>query len=696
MRRVPDSNYPVRDLFGKGKHGFGHGDKTNGTIATIPGAAFMNAVQEEIANAIEGMGIELDPENNTQLLDALRDRVAARLDSIEALRAFRGGLVVKIVQVAGYYADKPGLGGGVFVADASDNSSVDDGGTVIVSVDQIRWKRSDKKLNAEMFGAIGDGKLHLEGDKSVDTIAIQRFIDYANNSGSSKTCNLQGYYIINDTIILKSHAYLVGTSSWTTRIDKATGFNGDALKTERFDVLKNLNNTLADLPFDFGIVNIKFDGNYISSDDTTYINTSGGGLKIIGTQFELITTVFNQAGVGVYLGGLGAETADKYRDGRIQLRVDTTRDEGLIYIGPPDLKIDSVFCRRAGALLANDPKRWTLWATENYPSKQRVDAIVLETGAEIELIHSWGHEVGYGLAVNSGRINANLIICESALGGVDLQGDAYGMVDKLRCHNIKGGVAYQSPPHKSAGTMPSVNYNTTGHFAIATLSLQRSGSGQTGQDEVRIERGRLIVGNLTLNGQAKNGHGVVHNGGVLEVANVDIDNIAGKAADGTNSAAIISNATGQYAYKKLSGFLSNCDVGLRQRRSLDVEQIDLQMRSVATPWEGEKRSKPGQRWRIDSAGSVNKSSRFIGAVEFDPLSTETQKVKIAHGLLYAPNIANVQISVADSPTSIVDSPAEFANVTVYDIDDNYITIGIKLKVAGNQATTPRVNIYMEL
>ena len=71
MRRVPDSNYPVRDLFGKGKHGFGPGDKTNGTIATIPGAAFMNAVQEEIAGVIEKAGLVLDSDSFSQLYDAI-------------------------------------------------------------------------------------------------------------------------------------------------------------------------------------------------------------------------------------------------------------------------------------------------------------------------------------------------------------------------------------------------------------------------------------------------------------------------------------------------------------------------------------------------------------------------------------------------------------------------------------------------
>ena len=72
MRRVPDSNYPVRDLFGKGKHGFGPGDKTNGTIATIPGAAFMNAVQEEICNVIEHANLKLEEGAYDQLFMAIK------------------------------------------------------------------------------------------------------------------------------------------------------------------------------------------------------------------------------------------------------------------------------------------------------------------------------------------------------------------------------------------------------------------------------------------------------------------------------------------------------------------------------------------------------------------------------------------------------------------------------------------------
>ncbi|EGZ47741.1 phage tail-collar fiber domain-containing protein [Neisseria wadsworthii] len=651
----------------------------------------------QVSNS-DSVRLKIDPAivlATREYVDAAARERLARVGSVEELRLMnKAG--VKSVFVHGYYKDRPGIGGGIFVADDADRQTADDGAMVIVSADGTRWRRADKVLSVEMFGAIGDGELHLSAGRSLDGIAIQRFIDYAAASGGAKKCLLRGHYVINHTIVLKKHAYLMGDSAWTSLIEKASGFNGDALKTDGFDALKAAVGSLADCPYDFGVCDIKFDGRYISNSGDAYINTSGGGLKIIGTQFKLVATVFNQAGVGVYLSGKGEETVERYRDGKISLRIDTTKDEGFIFAGPHDLKIDKVFCRRAGAVLSNDPKRWTLWATENYPSKQRVDGIVFETAGEIDLIHSWGHEAGYGVAVNGGRLNADLIISESAIGGIDFSGGAYGMIDKLRVHNIKGGVAYQSPSHASAGTMPSVNYNTSGHFAINSLSCQRSGSGQTGQDELRIERGRLIIGNMTLNGHAKPGHGIKQNGGVLEIANLDVDNIKGNAADGNASAAWVGNATGNYAYAKISGFVSNSDVGIRKVKNMQAERIDLQMRNVATPWGGVKKNSAAQRWQIDAVGTVSKSSRFVGAVEFNPLSTDVQKVKIAHGLLYGPNISNVQVSVADSPTSIIDSPAEYASIAVYEVDDEFVTIGMKLKVPGTLDTTPRINIHMEV
>ena len=211
MRRVPDSNYPVRDLFGKGKHGFGPGDKTNGTVATIPGAAFMNAVQEEIANAIEGLGVTLDPDNNSQLLDVLKNRVGARLDSIDALRSFSGGTAVKIVQVAGYYADKQAIGGGVFVADASDKTSSDNGGTVIVSADGTRWRRQADAVSPLDFGARGDGAT----DDTTYFVSLESAINHA-------TVDLRGK-IFKTTKNFSANHYVNGVITTGRNQDHANG-----------------------------------------------------------------------------------------------------------------------------------------------------------------------------------------------------------------------------------------------------------------------------------------------------------------------------------------------------------------------------------------------------------------------------------------------------------------------------------------
>lgn len=78
--------------------------------------------------------------------------------SVEELRKFKGSDVTKIVQVAGYYANST-VGGGIFVADARDKSSADNGGTVIVAADGTRWKRQIEggRVTLADFGILPDG-----------------------------------------------------------------------------------------------------------------------------------------------------------------------------------------------------------------------------------------------------------------------------------------------------------------------------------------------------------------------------------------------------------------------------------------------------------------------------------------------------------------------------------------------------------
>lgn len=72
---------------------------------------------------------------------------------------------------AGYYASGDG-GGGQYWMDASDTTSVDDGGSVIVADDGARWKLiSTSVVSVRQFGAKGD-------NATDDSAAFQKWLDY--------------------------------------------------------------------------------------------------------------------------------------------------------------------------------------------------------------------------------------------------------------------------------------------------------------------------------------------------------------------------------------------------------------------------------------------------------------------------------------------------------------------------------------
>lgn len=70
MKRIDTATKAV-DLFGPGKHGFKAGNVLAGEAPTKLSAGWFNALQEEVARAIEAFGLELDPEDNGQLAAAL-------------------------------------------------------------------------------------------------------------------------------------------------------------------------------------------------------------------------------------------------------------------------------------------------------------------------------------------------------------------------------------------------------------------------------------------------------------------------------------------------------------------------------------------------------------------------------------------------------------------------------------------------
>ena len=79
MQRIYDSTTEQEEFQG--------GDVLNKIPATLITPDWLNTVQEEIAGVVEGAGLTLDPEDNTQLLKAIQDLIAPQGLSAQAALA---------------------------------------------------------------------------------------------------------------------------------------------------------------------------------------------------------------------------------------------------------------------------------------------------------------------------------------------------------------------------------------------------------------------------------------------------------------------------------------------------------------------------------------------------------------------------------------------------------------------------------
>ena len=206
----------------------------------VPGtpvsADWLNGMQEAIAQVLEHYDGQVDPENDRQLLDVLRHQVAARFESIAALRAFGGGRAGQAVDVAGYYAGRPGSGSGVFVALGADKTRADNGGTIIVDAAGMRWMRLGKTFDLYDFGASGNGSAD-------DTDAVERALAHAAATGSEMMVpagvfRLTRKIAIHQGMSIKGCGYrekdaggaekLTGSWLFFDHADKGIEFDGDA------------------------------------------------------------------------------------------------------------------------------------------------------------------------------------------------------------------------------------------------------------------------------------------------------------------------------------------------------------------------------------------------------------------------------------------------------------------------------------
>ena len=101
---------------------------------------------------------------------------SASVKDVNELRNYESNSLY--VNVSGYYASTPGIGGGLFVAAPNDKTSVDNGGTIIVASNGMRWHRLySGVLSLRDFGYDASRNNEVAAFNAADTAGLNVVMD---------------------------------------------------------------------------------------------------------------------------------------------------------------------------------------------------------------------------------------------------------------------------------------------------------------------------------------------------------------------------------------------------------------------------------------------------------------------------------------------------------------------------------------
>ncbi|WP_447884136.1 phage tailspike protein [Serratia fonticola] len=159
--------------------------------------------------------LRYDPDQFSQRLgdpDGLK--YVGQCPNIATLRTIEPTQSLQLIDVAEYVTGGK-VGGGYFVYDATDTTSADNGGSVIVTTGGARWKRRVNQLLPIHFGAVPDGVTDA-------TEALRRYI----SASTRKTVDFRGnFWVISGTLDLTAVATVIADNSCVFQVNQS-GFSG--------------------------------------------------------------------------------------------------------------------------------------------------------------------------------------------------------------------------------------------------------------------------------------------------------------------------------------------------------------------------------------------------------------------------------------------------------------------------------------
>ena len=557
-------------------------------------------------------------------------------------------------------------------------------------ITELKADNTQRSINVKSapYNATGDGVTD-------DTAALQSAIDGSYASGGGIVFLPKGIYMQSSTLTIYSNVHLLGAGERVSIIRKMTGMATDAIRTSGFSTFTGTTVVGNEVPINFSIKHITLEGNYMYEDPTSktytsYVNTSGGGVKIYGRRFELDCEIINMAGVGLWVEMDYTEVSptNDTKDYVIDAEIRDTKEECFILKKLSDGRINHLWARGAGRRIESEQNDTPLvsptYASSGYTY---TDNIVFDNaGAEIGQIHSWGGFCGRGIrTVGALRVISDSIITESCIyGGVLINDGAYGEISKLKVHGCSGG---------KDGSIPDVEIKSTRVLNITSINQEARAANDTGQTAIHISGSFVNIAQINVNKLGLAGHGVYIDGNFNNIRGT-VNNGTGVGSNGQPSAGVYRKATSRSKVYSIDFLVVNFPVAFRSDGQCDYENVKI----VASVGSGQvifsgdqKVLGTASKWMISGAeNSASKSSEYYGNSLFDPTLTTEQTLTLNHTLIATPNAQNIMLSIQDSPTSFT-SALSYCFVSA--VDATTITVKLKMSTANGVNTSPRVNVF---
>ncbi|MBQ8140700.1 MAG: hypothetical protein IJ038_03275 [Clostridia bacterium] len=550
----------------------------------------------------------------------------------------------------------------------------------------------------------------LSGETN-DSPAIRRALDSIKDTGGTLYL-CETTYTISEPIIIYRDVSYIGRGVGQTTIYVEKGADCDAFKSfefERFVDQKMYSESVDDnfgpksrMPQNFMIKGMTIDcGADFEETETEHIfrctgNKKGYGMKIFGKRYIIgEVQIQNVPEVGFYTefnSGEVVTVANSFRyfiGSRISVRVISSGEEGVIYRGPSDQRIDDLWvcssCLTGKTTVFADREDWELAAVVFDDRDPAYNNVPYCASPELGFGHIWRGFNCWGLVVcGHARFKADHLIIESTNGGFKNSRFSYSQINMLDVHDCRFGNSER----------PYMWLRSKSHTKISNLEIRFSRE-TSHKDMIRLDGDNVLISKCLLRGnhdivgmENAGGHGLIINGNFNQILGLHGMYIGGKGSDGRDATACTINGCRNI----VRGIANDCTCGVEVNNPDNTVELTVSRDSE----KGQKSISCNARPASLALNDFDRADKTYTRYPYRTLlegifkgdTDELQTVKLPHGLPFAPSLCDI-VPVLTSNGETLD----VAQLSVSGADEENVTLSFRLR-APAEAETVSVALHI--